>query len=389
MIQKNIKGGILVNDAVSSVHDPNIARERTFNERLRSLIDKIEDHESSLPNAAPDFTGEDIDAVTAEAIFRKLHGLYYRIQMADDLRSSRNQFNPFPERSTGEITDIDALRTEISRLIRNAGLQSYMILSYSLTSKCYIYRCGDSGVIDTENFILGLKHPHYSMIIRNMQGIIIEKSELINDPFYGRISDWAGLPDDCIMYAVSADSLTLPLIKEINGEDNPQATGFIPSPILFVIGKKEVFASGSDGIFLSLQESLAVPMLLFGVLHNDLPGQEKDSRYSIIDGCVDILSCRKDGCCVVIGCDDDGIEGLYVLRFLAEKCRLVLPAASMVLPVRPRRLVIFSDHSSVNAVEEILSQWDRIWNGALFMKRYNNASSHRPNEMLENILLAI
>ena len=108
--------------------DQNILREKTFNEELRHLVEKVTAHEAPGPETS------DIDDVSDEELIRRLHVLFYRaIHLEHAVPPPRSLVELRRVRGRDEDSLINAIHQGLAEL----SYRAFALLPFNLEKRCF------------------------------------------------------------------------------------------------------------------------------------------------------------------------------------------------------------------------------------------------------------
>jgi hypothetical protein len=361
----------------------NILREKTFNENLRKLIHRIEDHESTAPQAGDEARGR-INEITEEELIKRFHGLHYRIDNIDEHLQSHTAFDPFRHGSPGRPLTEQVVAEEIGSILSRLGYGAYAILRYSMPDRCFRPFINRIPFLPDDDFILALDEPLYQRITSAPHGAVLERSDFAGGAFLRRTLVLSEFGDDHVVLALECRPLAAGIIGELGMKWEAAAPGFMPSPLLLLYYDPKKIPVDPEKCIEILAGRLAVPLLLA-----DIQGPERQGGGSetLLEQLIPLFFKKPSHRCVLVRCSAEDVSGYFLMKFLYEKLLRILNPDSSILLVRPRSIFLIIMDEKIQTVQNITDHWGKIMNNSMILSVYNSFDYHHPTDLLKTILL--
>ncbi|MBN1534916.1 MAG: hypothetical protein JXA20_19760 [Spirochaetes bacterium] len=364
----------------------NILRKKTFNEELRRLIHRIEDHESERPSAVEE--GRRLHEITEEELIKRFHRLHYRIDNIGEHMQSHSAFNPFrlagPENPLSE----QILAREMGSILLRMGYESYAVLVYRMPDHCFRPFVNGISLLPDDDFILALDDPLYHKIAAAAHGAVLDKSDFTGGAFLKRTLDLSEFRDDRVILAVQCRTLTSGILGELSLAGEAARDGYIPSPLLLLYYDPKRFTENPLKRIESLAGALAVPLLLL-LDRASRPGTPEEPGEAALEQLIHLFFVKGTHRFVLVRCSADDVSGYFLMKYLYEKLIRTLGPDNSIQLVRPRILVLIIADEIMRRVQETIDHWSELMNNEFVFSVYNKQDYHHPMDLLKIILLNI
>jgi hypothetical protein len=360
--------------------DQNILREKTFNEELRHLVEKVTAHEAPGPETS------DIDDVSDEELIRRLHVLFYRaIHLEHAVPPPRSLVELRRVRGRDEDSLINAIHQGLAEL----SYRAFALLPFNLEKRCFTPAINTITSLDVLNLFVDMYDRMYTEIVEGGKGLLIRPDTIREDVFLRkRFVAKAGQGDDHF-YINSLWNLYRPLVAGLLGPESPDP-GFRMSPLLIIRLKPTEAEAGAEAVDHSIAGRLAMTFLLYS----------SEERRRIVGPGGDMLAqnfrcleylfmafgrMRGAACFILTFREFHTAEGRFLFSYFESVLRSVLSGASSVQQIDKNRLAVFASVNDVDRVRKTAARWNDV-HGNLGVARFDSGADLNYNGFLNNYI---
>ncbi len=330
----------------------NILREKTFNEELRHLVDKVTSHETA------DRTTEDIDLISDDELIRRLHLLFYRSMHLENAGAAHEQLQGVRlAMGRDEDSVINAIHEGLTALSFNA----YSLLPFNLEKRCFAPAINTINSLDVYSLFIDIYDGLYTAIVEGGRGIIISPESIRDDAFLRkRFVAKSGTLED-YLYINSLRNIYRPLLIELHGSGSPDP-GFRMSPILIVRLKKSDSSSGAAVLDELISRRLALTFLLYASEELRRIGKSGGNilvhHYRCLEYVYMAFSRMKDGTCFILNFREYHLPlGRYLYSYFESTLRAGLSGSSSVQQLDKNSVAVFTAGNDAEWVKDTVARW--------------------------------
>ena len=356
----------------------NLLRERTFNEELRSLVEKVTTHSAHREMDA------DIDNVSDEELIRRLHLLFYRaihLEHAVSLPGSLVELRKIPGR------DEDSLVNDIQRGLTELSFPAFALMPFNLEKRCFVPAINTIASLDVLDLFVDIYDRIYTAVIESGGGIVIGPDSIREDVFLRkRFIAKSGQGDDHF-YMNSLGNLFRPLILDLLGPD-ASYSGFRMSPLLIIRLKRSQAEAGPKTIDEEIAGRLAMSFLIYSSEERRRLGRPGEDLLALNYRCLEYLfmafrRMRGAECFILHFSGYHTGQGRPLFSYLESVLQSGLSGASSVQQIDKNRLAVFASQKDSDWVRKTLARWNDI-HGNIKISRFDSGGELNFNEFLNN-----
>ncbi|HRS63473.1 MAG TPA: hypothetical protein P5554_09815 [Spirochaetota bacterium] len=344
----------------------NILRERTFNQELSVLLNKIYSNEKGI---ALSKDKEDVSVVMEESplererLLKKCEELIYRVKYDDygDFIS----VDPFDFKIDAERGNDVAqfYNSYIIKAMRSIGFEHFAILNYALIDNAFMVSLNSADELLESSLFFSINDPEIKKLNHNKKGIFIDKTCIEEDLFLKKkLLDVFAKCDYKGIYIVRLSDL---FTSEELADINFSLWDDFFSPLLVIFLKSDAELTPVD-CYNKLTSTLNIPFLLYLMQSQPFAGFKNYSPEDVLLSLNILLKTplsqnMKVGFLQLL--DFSSKEKFFILKFVISKIKMLLHNSSFFLRASTDRcFFIVSDEESVaicSIIEEVNSLNDK------------------------------
>ena len=335
--------------------DHNLLREKTFNEELRHLVDKVTSHETTGRMT------EDIDGISDDELIRRLHLLFYRTIHLESAGAAHDQIL---EMRRVAVRDEDALLNAIHEGLTSLSYPAYSLLPFNLEKRCFTPAINTINSLDVYSLFVDIYDGLYTSIVESGHGILIAPETIREDSFLrkrfvaksGVLEDW--------FYVNSLRNLYNPPLVELRESGAPDP-GFRMSPVLIIRLRQPEVPGEAPEIDEKLGRRLSLAFLLYASEELGRIGKPGDNllvhHYRCLEYIYMAFSRMKEGTCFIFNFREyHQAQGRYLLSYFESTLRAGLSGSSFIQQLDKNRLVVFSTMEDARRVKSAAALWKAV-----------------------------
>ncbi|HSV96053.1 MAG TPA: hypothetical protein VLM75_03865 [Spirochaetota bacterium] len=338
----------------------NLLREKTFNEELRHLVDKVTSHETS------DRTAEDIDGISDDELVRRLHLLFYRSMHLENAGAVREQLQDV---RLIEGRDEDSVINAIHEGLTALSFPAYSLLPFNLEKRCFTPAINTINSLDVYSLFIDIYDGLYAAIADGGRGILLSPKSIRDDAFLRkRFVAKSGVLED-YLYINSMRNIYRPLLIEFHGSGSVDP-GFRMSPILIIRMKKSESSEGSAVLDERISRRLALAFLLYASEELKRVGKSGGDilvrHYRCLEYIYMAFSRMKGGTCFIFNFREyHHATGRYLYSYFESALRAGLSGSSFIQQLDKNRVAVFVSMNDAEWVKDTAARW-RAAHGDIF-----------------------
>jgi hypothetical protein len=337
--------------------EKNLLREKTFNNELNALVNKIFINERI--GQEPSSMKEELPPSEKNALLEQCEKLIYQLKHIDDLHGLSSIYNPF-DADINIYDDIDDTADYVKAGLIQGGYEHYQILKYSFRDKAYR---SDINLLDSSysaDMYFSISDPLIIRINKDPAGCILDQDMIDSDPFLSKKFD----NSDCdhktqgSYYIVKIASLFEDsFFKEKFDSSTGNFDKFL-SPLLLIEVNRDITLKPFE-IFANLKLNASIPLLLY-FLKNRI--RFNISNYSYEDTLLmmelfvmSMIDSRLTGYIITLKKYTEK-NNIFILKFLLSRLRRLLKKDSLILRISINTVILFSASAEVDSIGEIVER---------------------------------
>jgi hypothetical protein len=352
---------ISVNDldgeAPAVPQERNLLREKTFNNELNLLVNKIFSNEK-INDDPPDFY-ENIDLTEKNNLLLEYEKSIYRLKHSEDYDTASYFYNPF-DADINVYDDIDDTADYIKTGLLQCGFPAYQILKYNFIDKAYRSDINMLKESFSADMYFSINDPVIKRIQSSSEGFILKPELIASDPFFSKKFN-TGEEDSlkpCSFYIVRISSLFNDPVNMKKLEDKISKFEDFLSPLLLVELKGNVDYT-ADEILSTLKRTAAIPMMLY-FLKNRIKFNVTSYTYEDTLLMIELFiksSINTRIKSFIITLEDYSVkDNLFILKFFLSRIKKILTYDSFILRISINRAILITSSD----MDEIYTSLERI-----------------------------
>ncbi len=347
---------------VEEVDSVNLLRDKTFNQELRDLVDRVRENESSDTGGAP-LSGKE-EELAREILIFKLHQLFYRFRNLHHYDTINPSYNPFDTYIPDELSnDREIIAEQISSIMQSSGYDAFFIMTYDMNQKCFSADILTGDQVSGDDIIISIRDTLYHNIYESSEGYLVNADELSGNEFLKKIF----YPEKATyqsLYLVNIDKITGILEDKNTGIKRKPSSNYQPPPILgiFLFDTKKADAGG---IYRSIRNRMALPLQLYMKnlpnLFNIDSSISFSELYSYLVLLFNYYLIEDNRVGIIIKIRKYGENFSFIIRYLISKMRNALDSESLLLHFTEKRIVILTNQDKERSVYGIITELNSIY----------------------------
>lgn len=369
----------------------NLLRERTFNEELRQLVDRVRINEP--PSGDYDEEDEDIDNLTEDELRLKFYRLYYRARVLHDNREMNIAFNPFEITDAAAGSSIDgALNGYIKERMARLNLAHFAIMSYNISEKGLVPSFHSLERYIVENLVIGLHDRLFKGIIESTEGVILEVNDIQEDLFLEKIFKLKDGEEPHALYFVLLSNLVSDIIQELQGTDGTQVVPFLPSSILMIELPLQTSHYNKSAIFGTIRRKLALPFYLVAdnrpLVFTARNYENIDFSYHVLDYLFTIFLLNRDRIGISIKVKaKESTSRTFIMKYIISQLAYKLRADSVLVHIIKGHIVILTKEEFLNVINSLIVEYNKLFNDQFHVVEFRPTEFEDSLEIIQKIVL--
>ncbi len=329
----------------------NLIRNRTFNDELRSLVNKVSSHEKKPPEKA--------GKQTRKELIKSFHKLFYELKYLDDYNIIESDFNPF---LVDGYSDFNA-GVYIGEYLKKAGFSEFAVFEYQIENECFEVSITSFNEKTASSMVIGFADNLFQNIISAENGFLLNREEIKIDKFLARKflqpvenNESAGL------YFISFSFLN----GKVQSRFCSQNSTPICTPILMIKLNAGTGSGDLMKIRMDLEKNLSLPSFIYSDMATDqLVWPSFQNLLYYIDYFQFFFTLRGGGSAYIINTNKFiHREILVSMKYLYSKFYKTLCNESVIFRISVNRIMIFTLNSMIPVLDKIMNEWNILYNNA-------------------------
>ncbi len=368
----------------------NLLRERTFNEELRQLVDRVRINEPSAE--AYDGDDEDIDDLTEDELNLRLYRLYYRARMLHDNREMNVAFNPFEMPDAAGSSIDGALNVYIQDRMARLNLSHFAIMSYNISEKGLVPSFQNLERYYVENLVIGLHDRLFKDIIESPDGVILDANDIQEDHFLEKIFNLKEGEEPRALFFVLLSYLVSDVVQELQGTDGTQVVPFLPSSILMIELPLQTSPYNKSAVFGTLRRKLALPFYLVAdnrpLVFTARNYENIDFSYHVLDYLFTIFLQNPNRIGISIKVKSkESTSRTFIMKYIISQLGYKLRADSVLVHIIKGHIIILTKEEFLEIINSLIVEYNKLFNDQFSVVEFRPSEFEDSLEIIQKIVL--
>jgi len=365
----------------------NILRDRTFNQDLRNILQKIRDNET--PGDGRSLTIEDISGLTDEEFIVALHALFYKIKNAGDIGAHSFDFDPFDGADGADYAGPVHWGRLLDEKMISSGFREYALLRYDFGLRAFRPRLGSMNM-EMHNIAVSLRDGLFDKIRVAEHGIFLHSSDIEVDDWLSKLFRPTD-GKDYALYCVRSGALTAGLFDSFLAQQ--EAPTFPLDDGILVVrfidtadlpGPQELHARLESEIALVLALSIETRVPDFRALGLD----EIDTQLALVEYLLFQYSYYPDGMFAVISVNKfREKEFFFIMKYLIAKLKKGLRRYSSIVQISGTCILLLGLQSDTAFINETIAEINRYYNDVVQITFFDRTAVHDSGQLFHRLFM--
>lgn len=329
----------------------NILRNRTFNDELRTLVNRVSSHDK--------LQIDEPQNLSRNELIKAYHRLYYELKNLNDYNFIHSGFNPFLTEGGKEFS----AGAYMAEYFKNTPFGEFAVFEYHLEHECFEVSFSAFDEIVSSAMVIGLSDNLYRDIMSGENGYLLNRDRVKNDKFLAR-KFLKSLEDDelsslyFIPFSILTENLQPSLLMK-------KFTSHC-SPVLMIKINSISESSELLKIRRDLEKSLSIPLFIYcDRAYEQLSWPTFQNLTYYVDYFYSIYALRGGGSAYIINTNRYmQREILMAMKYLCSRFYKTLCNESVVFRISVNRIIVFTVNSMIPVLDNIMNEWNILFENA-------------------------
>lgn len=329
----------------------NLIRNRTFNDELRSLVNKVSSHEKKPLDKTVNLNRKEL--------IRSFHKLFYELKYLNDYNFLESEFNPFLVDGASEFN----AGIYIGEYLKKTGYSEFAVLEYQIENECFEVSFTSFDKKTASSIVIGFADKLFQNIISADNGFLLKREDIIIDKFLSRkFLQPVENNESAGFYFISFSFLT----DNVRSNYCSKNSNPIGTPILMINLNDKTTSDDLKKIRVDLEKNLSLPAFIYSDMASDqLVWPSFQNLLYYIDYFQFFYSLRGGGSAYIINTNKFiHREILVSMKYLYSKFYKTLCNESVIFRISVNRIIILTLNSMIPILDKIMHEWNTLYDNS-------------------------